>query len=166
MNDNVYSPPKSDLGSPDADFSDLATRGSRFLAAIIDALTIVPITMPLMYFTGGFDGITTGTQPTILYTVSMTLIGIIVFLAIHGYFLVKDGQTLGKKAFNIKVVTHDGQHAQIATLLKRYGFYWLIPQIPVAGIFLNLINLLFIFRKPTKCIHDYVGGTKVVKVTQ
>ena len=165
MDDNVYTPPKSDLGPPSIDDGNLATRGSRLVAALLDALMVLPITGPLVYFTGGFDGITTGVQPSISYTIIMTAIGILVFLLIHGYFLISNGQTLGKKALGIKIVTHDNQHASVMTLAKRYGFYWLIPQIPVVGILLNFVNLLLIFGKPKKCIHDYVGGTIVIKAS-
>ncbi len=140
----------------------LASRWSRLGAALVDALTIIPITIPLMYFTGGFDRISEGVQPPLSYTLIMAVIGIAIFLIIHGKFLIRDGQTLGKKLLNIKIVTTSGHHASISILAKRYGFYWVIPQVPVAGPFVNLINILFILGKSKRCVHDYVGGTIVI----
>lgn len=142
----------------------LASRWSRVGASLIDALTIIPITLPLMYFTGAFENMSEGVQPSISYSLAITLVGIILFLMIHGYFLCRDGQTLGKKVLNIKIVTLDGHLPSIATLAKRYGFYWVVPSIPVIGGLLNLVNLLFIFSKSRRCIHDHFGGTKVVYV--
>ena len=115
-----------------------------------------------MYFTGGFDDISEGIEPSLFYTLAISLVGVALFLLIHGKFLVRDGQTLGKKALNIKIVTVAGQHADVTTLAKRYGFSWLIPLIPVIGPIINMVNILFIFTKSKRCLHDHVGGTKVI----
>lgn len=144
------------------DNSDLASRWDRLWASLIDVLTIIPITIPLMYFTGGFEGISEGVQPSLSYALTMALISTLIFLAIHGKFIVQDGQTLGKKVLNIKIVTVSGQHASIPFLAKRYGFFWVIPQIPAIGPLINIVNILFIFGKSKRCLHDYVGGTKVI----
>jgi uncharacterized RDD family membrane protein YckC len=142
----------------------LASRWSRLWASLIDALTIIPITIPLMYFTGGFDGISEGIEPSLTYTLVMGLVGISIFLIIHGKFIVRDGQTLGKKTQNIKIVTTEGLHPDISVLAKRYGFYWGVSLIPVIGQLISMVNILFIFSKSKKCIHDHVGGTKVIVV--
>lgn len=165
MENNIYNAPESALVTEGEDHSELASRWSRLGASLIDALTIAPVTLALMYFTGGFSGITEGVQPSLTYTLAMAAIGIVIFLLVHGYFLLADGQTLGKKALSIKIVTIDNQHAQITTLAKRYGFYWIVPQIPVVGPFINMVNILFIFTKSKRCLHDHVGGTKVVKIS-
>lgn len=144
------------------DASNLASRWSRLWASLIDALTIIPITVPLVYFTGGFEGVSEGVQPSITYTLTMALINTIIFLFIHGKFMVRDGQTLGKKFLNIKIVTISGQHATIPVLAKRYGFLWVIPQIPMVGPIINMVNILFIFTKSKRCLHDHVAGTKVI----
>ncbi len=166
MENNIYSPPESNLETEkDSEHEvSLASRWSRLGASLIDTITIMPILLPLMYFTGGFDGIAEGKQPSMTYSLVFGLVGIVIFMLIHGYFLISNGQTLGKKALNIKIVTIDDQHAGISTLAKRYGFYWFIPQIPVIGQIINMVNVLFIFGKSKRCIHDLVGGTKVVQV--
>ena len=151
---------KMDLENTDGDM--LASRWSRLGAAIIDGLTMIPITLPLMYFTGGFDDISKGIEPSVSYFLALSIAGMAVFLLIHGKFLVRDGQTLGKKVLNIKIVTLAGRHADVPTLAKRYGFSWLIPLIPVIGPIINMVNILFIFTKSKRCLHDHVGETKVI----
>ncbi|MDH5182154.1 MAG: RDD family protein [Gammaproteobacteria bacterium] len=145
-----------------ADNSVLAGRWARLLASLIDALTMIPFSIALLYFTGGFATISEGKVLSYAYALTISLISIAIFFAIHGKFIIRDGQTLGKKALNIKIVKIDGQHADITTLAKRYGFYWLNPQIPVIGPLVNLVNLLFIFTSSKRCLHDHVGGTKVI----
>ena len=166
MEKNIYSSPESDLEIEGAEGSELASRWSRAWASLIDALTIIPITIPLMYFSGGFDGILDGVQPALSYTLSIALIGTVIFLVIHGKIMVRDGQTWGKKAQNIKIVTMEGEHASLTVLAKRYGFYWCIPQIPFVGQLINMVNILFIFTKSKRCLHDHVAGTKVVNVNK
>ncbi len=153
---------ESNMDLENTDESRLASRWNRLWASLIDALTIIPITIPLMYFTGGFDGISEGIEPSLSYTLIMSLIATVIFLIIHGKFLIRDGQTLGKKVLNIKVVTIAGQYADIKVLGKRYGFYWVVSQIPVIGPIINMVNILFIFSKSKRCLHDHVGGTKVI----
>ena len=143
-----------------------ASRWSRFWASLIDALTIIPITIPLMYFTGGFEDISEGIEPSLAYTLIMSFISTVIFLIMHGKFIIRDGQTIGKKLQKIKIVTIDGHHAEIPALIKRYGFYWFVPLVPVIGQLLNIANILFIFSKSKRCLHDYVGGTKVIVASQ
>lgn len=70
---------------------------------------------------------------------------------------------MGKKIVGIKIVTLDGGQINIETILKRYGFYFLVGYIPFIGSIVSLINALFIFGKDKHCLHDKVGKTKVVK---
>jgi hypothetical protein len=44
----------------------------------------------------------------------------------------------------------------------RYLVFSLISQIPVAGGLLSLLNILFIFGKERRCLHDRITGTKVM----
>lgn len=163
MENDVYKSPEAEIVTEEQqDNSALASRWSRLLAAIIDGLTIMPITVGLMYFTGGFSGVSEGIQPGLLYTFAIGIVGIFAFLIIHGSILLRDGQSWGKKAVNIKIVTADEQHADFAVLAKRYGFYWLTAYIPIIGGLLSFMNIVFIFSKTKRCIHDRIADTKVV----
>lgn len=163
MENNIYKAPESQLTTASENHTELASRVRRLVAAFIDGLTIGLVTLPLMYFTGGFAGISTGEQPSFLYSLGIGLIGIVIYFAINWNFLSSAGQTIGKKVMSIKVVTLDDQLPTMSNhFLKRYAVYFLPGQIPVAGQGFSIVNILFIFGPQRRCIHDFFAGTKVV----
>lgn len=163
MENNIYKAPESQLTTASETQTELASRISRLLASIIDGLTIALVTLPLMYFTGGFDGVTTGQQPPFLYSLGIGIVGIVVYFLINWNFLNSAGQTVGKKVMNIKVVTLEGELPTMSNhFLKRYAVYFLPGQVPVAGQLFSIVNILFIFGPQRRCIHDFAAGTKVV----
>lgn len=165
MDENIYKTPESELVNESQNASALATRGSRLLASIIDGIIISSVTIPLMYFTGGFDGISKGIQPSFSYSITIALIGIAAFFLLNGHFLKTAGQTIGKKIVKIKVVTLDNDLPTLGNhFLKRYLVYFLPGQVPVIGQLFSLVNILFIFGKSKRCVHDYAAGTKVVTI--
>ena len=163
MENNVYSAPKSDVDVTPKDEIELANRGTRLVAAIIDGIIMMCVTMPVMWMTGGFENISQGVEPGLLYTLGMGLFGVVAYFVINGHLLFSKGQTVGKKAMDIRIVTMSGDMLATSNIARRYGFYMVVPMIPVIGQFLNLVNILFIFGSTKRCIHDYVGNTQVVK---
>lgn len=166
MENTIYSPPKSDLQQETIKTYITASRWHRFLASLIDMATFIPIAIPLMYFTGGPDVFTGETPPSIYQTLVLSISSTVIFLLLHGKIIIRDGQTWGKKALNIKVITIDDKHANLKVLVKRYGVYWSISYIPVIGELLNFVNIIFIFTKSKRCLHDHIAGTQVVNVSQ
>jgi len=163
MSDNVYAPPQSNLTDTAGTQLLDASRWSRLGASLIDTLSIMIIALPVMYFTGGFDGITSGIRPSFGYNLAMAVLTICVFLAINGKSLATQGQTLGKKILDIKIVDLEGNLPKVKQhLVVRYAAYMIPGQIPVVGPFINIINILFIFGSQKRCAHDYIAGTKVV----
>ncbi|MDB9741832.1 RDD family protein [Akkermansiaceae bacterium] len=166
MNENVYAAPETspeDIIEKSAE--QLASRWARLGASVLDGLIMSLITLPIMYFTGGLDGIFDPEyKPSLLYQMAMAVIGIIVFVALNLKFLMSNGQTIGKRILNIQIVDLNGNLPTLKkNLLKRYATYFLPAQIPFAGSVFSLANVLFIFRKDCRCIHDLAGGTKVIK---
>ena len=164
MDQDIYAPPKSELvDATQETLENLASRWKRFWASIVDMLTITAVTVPVMYFTGGFENISQGTQPSTTYNLLIGLLGILVFIALNTKLLVEKGQTIGKAVLNIKIVNHeDNDKITKKQLLKRYATYMIPGQIPVAGQLFSLVNILFIFGKPRRCLHDHIANTKVV----
>ena len=76
--------------------------------------------------------------------------------------LIKDGQTLGKKALRIRIVKMDtGENGGfVPNVLLRLIVNGLLGIIPLYG----LVDILFIFRGDRPCIHDMIAGTQVVEV--
>jgi len=166
MIDNIYRPPSTQPEITNTNFETmtLASRWQRLGASILDSLIIIVITIPVMFLTGGFDGITDGTnQQSLLYNVSIAIVGFVVFFGINFKFLINSGQTIGKKALGIKITDMGGNLPTLkGHLLKRYATYFLPAQIPVVGQIFSLVNILFIFGKQKRCLHDLAGGTQVI----
>lgn len=163
MSDNIYKTPESELVKESQDGYELASRMSRLGASILDGLTIACVTLPLMYFTGGFDGITTGVQPSFGYSLMIGIAGMIAFFVYNMRLLTRDGQTIGKRLLGIRIVDLDNNVPKLKPhLLVRYLTYFLPGQIPIVGQIFSLVNILFIFGKERRCLHDIFAGTRVI----
>jgi len=145
---------------------ELATKWSRLGASIIDGLIVMIATLPLFYFMGGFDGI--DQVPPVAAPLSVqfltAFLGISFYCVINWKLLETKGQSIGKKLLNIRVVYLDGAQASRKDILvKRYFPYILCSYIPFIGGIIGLVNVLFIFGKQRRCLHDRIAGTKVVR---
>ena len=103
-------------------------------------------------------------MPYILIFAFDPVIGGILLLAVFVYqivLLTKDGQTVGKKAWGIRIVRmQTGANGGFVTnVLLRLIVNGLLGLIPLYG----LVNILFIFRSDLRCIHDMIAGTQVVE---
>jgi uncharacterized RDD family membrane protein YckC len=172
---NKYAPPKSEVADvvPDEDIK--ASRGSRLGASIIDSLIIfIPMmpayvqAMPLLVRAG------TGMQRNVFASwgvVASTgtwfyvgLIWMLIMLVINGVLAHRNGQSIAKKLLGIKDVRTDGSRASFARI------FWLrnvlnsaFTFIPLIGSFYGLIDVLFIFGSPKRCVHDYIADTIVIR---
>lgn len=143
----------------------LASRWDRFWAFLIDSLILTVVIFFLVYITIGLDGITSSATLSMKHTLLTGALAVSVFALINFKPLVENGQTIGKLALGIKIVTLSGELPKVGThLLKRYGIYLLIGYLPFIGQILYFVNLLIIFGKQKRCGHDFVAGTKVVKI--
>lgn len=143
---------------------ELATKGARFGGAVIDAVISILVTFPLLWLLGYWDVAMTG-QINILETVMVGVVALAMYFVIHGYFLARDGQTVGKKMVGTRIVS-----VETDKILPLSKIFWLrvlplnvVASIPVVGTLLAIIDVLFIFRKDQRCVHDLIAGTKVVK---
>ena len=143
----------------------LAGRLVRLAAVIVDGIISLLITMPLFFFTGYFDHILAD-NVTLLETILMTLLGLGIFLALHGYLLATRGQTIGKMIVGVRIVDYGtGQSVSFRKLIGlRYLPTWIITMIPYFGMLFTLVDALAIFTSERRCIHDLIAGTKVVEV--
>ncbi len=143
----------------------LATKMNRLGAAIIDGIIGMALSLPVMFFTGYFQramqgGVGLGEMAFV------TLYGFVMFFVVHGYLLATRGQTVGKMLAKIQIVDyHSDQILPFAKLIGlRYIPVWLVSLIPYVN-FLGVIDILFIFGRERRCVHDYIAGTKVIDVT-
>jgi len=155
---NPYAAPQGDLSEQRApDEAELAGRGRRLASAIIDAI--------IMFFGGWTDYQAAATTGSYMLTLGSTAFGFVVYLLVNGYFLAKDGQSIGKKLLGTKIVRTDGSKADFVRIVTRR----LLPVqalnlIPMVGPLLSVVDALFIFRASKKCIHDDIADTVVIRI--
>ena len=93
------------------------------------------------------------------------ILGQILYWIFNGKLFYKHGQSIGKKILDIKIVDLNNNLPKLSSSYGlRYIISGLFPFIPILGNFLGLIDILFIFRKDRRCIHDHIAGTKVIKI--
>ncbi len=138
--------------------AELADLQTRFFAAVIYGVAVgmvasaisVPIVLSMAV-------------PWFLSPLLFSVIGFGVFAAANFKLLEKDGQTIGKRIMQLKIVKSDGSPPPVSDLLtKRYGIVWLASAIPYVGILLALGNVLLGLRDSRLAGHDEIAGTKVV----
>ena len=166
-NENVYAPPQAELEDQNNDEElPLASRWFRLWGALIDGIIGMAIGIPAMFMFGYWER-AMNQEITLVETALMGVLGFVVFVVIHGYFLATQGQTIGKKLVGTRIVGFDSNN--ILPLWKviflRYLPLTVVSHIPVVGGLIAFVNYLFIFGKNKRCVHDYIAGTKVVKAS-
>jgi uncharacterized RDD family membrane protein YckC len=160
-----YQPPKAELTDhEDPAEAQLATRGQRFGAAIVDTIIGFVFAVPLMMSLGLWDYAKRGRPVPFSLTLLSMALGFGFFVLVHGYFLKRNGQTVGKKLVGIRIADLQGELPAFGRLIGlRYLPISLVTLIPAIGQLLPLVDVLFIFRSDRRCVHDLIAGTKVVK---
>ncbi len=162
-NDNPYRAPAAAVADlPPEGMLELAGRGHRFGASVIDGVVELILFFAIAYAVGIYN-VVLADKHEFLVGILTTTLGFVVFAVIQSYFLMKNGQTIGKKIVGIRIVDLDGNVPGLLTLLgRRYAPIHIVQAIPVAGSLLPLIDVLFIFREDRRCVHDFIAKTKVV----
>lgn len=164
---NPYAAPKSNLTptQPDGE-PNFAHRGRRLGAALIDGiLMMIVLLVPLILYFGGFMAYSNKVASSFMLQLGITLVSAVIYLLINGYFLMQNGQSIGKKILGIKIVRTDGSKADLARIaLRRFLPVQLVSLVPYTGGLLSIVDALFIFRKSNKCLHDDLADTIVVNV--
>jgi uncharacterized RDD family membrane protein YckC len=164
--ENVYAAPEAPVADViPAGEQELAGRGARLAAATIDGIILLAILFPIM-LVFGFNMFTSEGAIGFVTELVMTLGMIAIYIAVNGYFLHQNGQTVGKKLLGIRIVRSDGSKADLRRLIVlRVLPVWLAGLIPFVGQLVGLIDALLIFRASRKCLHDDIADTIVIKAS-
>lgn len=170
--------------------SELASIPARALAKIIDVLLWIPATFILTAFfnekeQGQFTQLNeqimtlalSGSQdsarvlelqsqmfeliPTQAYMAAGLYL--IVMLILQGYFIVKSGQSIGKKITKIKIV--DAETDEKVSLMRGFtlrSIVFILPTLYFIPLF-TLVDSAFALSKKRQTLHDKLAKTKVVK---
>jgi len=143
---------------------DLASRWARLGAALIDILVMLAIAVPIQIVVGVLDFSDMEASQSAGNQLLSGLISIALYIAINGYFLAKNGQTIGKLALGIKIVRTNREKASFGRLIGlRYLTISIVSNIPFIGFLIALVDVLLIFREEKNCLHDDIADTRVVK---
>jgi uncharacterized RDD family membrane protein YckC len=170
MEHNPYQSPRAVV----ADYTsraDLASRGARLGASLLDGIIMMAIIVPVMIFGGYFtaisDAMASGQSVSLLVQLMWGVLFVAIGLAIQVVPLKRSGQTWGKKVVGLKIVDMDGAQPGLGVLLgRRYLFAHGVGLIPFLGGLISTVNILFIFRGDKRCLHDLVAGTQVINAGQ
>jgi uncharacterized RDD family membrane protein YckC len=165
--DQRFAPPQAHVADLAPEQTELAGRGRRFVAAVVDAVVafvaafavlLIPALRPLA------EAQQTSMSLTSWMPVS-AVVGVLVFLVVQGWLLATRGQTVGKVLLRLRIVRTDGSRPQAWRLLGlRYGVGLLMNLNPLISMIYGLIDSLLIFRESRKCLHDSIADTQVIKL--
>ena len=168
-------PPRSAPGS-------LAERGSRLLAATLDELILLAISLPMIIgaipamvalvggAVGGEADVESLDTMSVLRTMvggpgtTITVLALIAWCVITAWLVATNGQSIGKRLVGIKVVRTDGSRASFARIfLLRNVVNGLPNLLPYVGWLYQLIDPLLIYQESRQCLHDRIADTIVVR---
>ncbi len=147
------------ISSAVGDYPQLASRGKRLGGALLDGLIQAPIGVAML-LSGWLEF---DTDPTLAKSIAWATFGLAVFLSLHGYLLHKRGQTIGKYLVKTRIVLLTGETPSLArTAGLRYAVPSFMYAVPFAGSLFAVADILFIFGRERRCLHDYLAGTRVI----
>ncbi|MEA3177763.1 MAG: hypothetical protein QOI59_1286 [Gammaproteobacteria bacterium] len=162
------------MGAPGS----LAERGTRLLAASIDELILLGISLPMVF--GAVPAIISmvsgGTDPELIDTgdivramlggpgTIVTVVALIAWCVITAWFVAANGQSIGKRLVGIKVVRTDGSRASFARIFVLRNVVNGLPNLlPYVGWLYQLVDPLLIYQESRQCLHDRIADTIVVR---
>ncbi len=168
--------PATDFLASDVPMPELAGRGQRLVAMLLDMLIASVACMP-GFFLIGFGAMQMAIQGN--YTalsagmdVGRMLLGF-ALLAFFGlalaivqiWMLSVSGQTIGKRIMSIRVVRYPGDERAgfVHAWLLRNFVVTLICYLPWIGFIFFFADYLCIFRADRRCLHDLIAATHVIK---
>ena len=165
--DQRFAPPQAHVADLAPEQVVLAGRGTRFIAAVVDALIAFGVAFAVMLIPA-VRPLAEAQQKSMSFTSWMpvsVVVGVLVFLVVQGWLLITRGQTVGKVLFKLRIVRTDGSKPDAWRLLGlRYGIGLLMNLNPLVSLIYSLIDSLLIFRESRKCLHDSIADTQVIKL--
>jgi uncharacterized RDD family membrane protein YckC len=156
----------------------LAERGARLLAATLDELILLAISLPMIIgampamvaLVGGEADVESLDTMSVLRTMVrgpgtiITVLALIAWCVMTAWLVATNGQSIGKRLVGIKVVRTDGSRASFARIfLLRNVVNGLPNLLPYVGWLYQLIDPLLIYQESRQCLHDKIADTIVVR---
>ena len=158
--DSIGTSPQAQVPAP----SSLASRSDRLLAVIVDIAVALPIVIPVGIYTREFSAaFHRQAIPWSVYSENV-LAGWAWFFLVNTYLLKKYGQTIGKRFLDIRISDYRTEAVPpFWRLLVRIAVPPVAGLVGALGRLFSLVDVLLIFGRSRRCIHDLIAGTHVVK---
>jgi uncharacterized RDD family membrane protein YckC len=130
--------------------------GKRFMAKIVDTFAIYFVTLGLDMIISAGSGTNARINPA--FALLLMAVNLTVSFAYPIFFLGKWGQTLGKMAAGIKVVTPEGTSISYGKAAGR-----VLAEI-VTGFTFGIGYLMVLWDPERRALHDRIAGTRVIVV--
>jgi uncharacterized RDD family membrane protein YckC len=141
----------------------LSSRVDRLLAIIVDVVIGLAVTVPVALYTGAYDAVFQGQPLTWSLYLQTTLVGWGWYFLVNSYWLIKYGQTVGKRLLGIRICDFQtGGVPPFWRLLVRIAVPSFAAQAGLIGSLFDLVDILLVFGKNRRCIHDLIASTRVV----
>jgi uncharacterized RDD family membrane protein YckC len=172
---NPYAPPQAVVrdAAPDSGEFNMASRGSRLGAALLDGLigfvAGLPMIIAIVSSLGTTGGDPAAMNPAFLLQAAGKAFAVsgLLYLAVIVVTIVlvsRNAQTIGKKLVGIKVARSDGSRATLGRIFWLRNVVNLLPSlIPFVGSIYGLVDTLFIFGEKQQCLHDKIADTIVIR---
>jgi uncharacterized RDD family membrane protein YckC len=161
--------------------TDLADRGMRLLAKILDEVCSMICALPgaailgvtfLRTFIQSMNNGGGGDLPDLDMSraaagFAVLGLGLLALAIVQIWLISTRGQSIGKIVFGIRIVRHEDGTLPgfVHGWLLRSLVPAIIGMVPMGlGLIFSIVDACFIFRADKRCIHDLIAGTRVVKV--
>jgi uncharacterized RDD family membrane protein YckC len=169
-----FRPPVAPLADGGPEEQELAGRGLRLAAKLLDGLCVAgvaiflgilaAISMPILLRSDPIGHASPAAVPVAATLVTLAFLCMVALIVWNCVWLRRYGQTVGKRAVGIRIVRSDGSRASLGRIFAlRYLPMALLSAIPFLGFFIRLTDILLIFRDSRQCLHDQIADTKVVR---
>jgi uncharacterized RDD family membrane protein YckC len=141
---------------------ELAERGTRLLAVVVDGMIYGLVAMTLAVILPMFAR----NDARVLAPMLMVAFGaaMLALIAVNCVLLHRYGQTIAKRMFKIKIVRTDGSRCSLPhVIFVRALPIFMLGLVPLVGPMISLCDPLLIFRDDQRCLHDHIADTIVVK---
>jgi uncharacterized RDD family membrane protein YckC len=143
----------------------LAGRGRRLAATVIDMILVPAVALLLVMATGAVED--PEDYRDFAFVLPVLGLAVLAYLLLNGWLLYARGQTVGKWLLGIGIVNHaSGERAPLWRLVLIRAPFFPLLFLLIANVLalLPLADVLPVFMKSRRCVHDLVAGTAVVKV--
>jgi uncharacterized RDD family membrane protein YckC len=157
--DNPYSPPRASIDPEEAALfeipEDLASLKQRFVAAVLDAAFVL---VPCWLF---YELV----EPFVGHRLVIAIAAFVAVEAIQWNLVARRGQPFGKVVTGTRIVRAedralpDFHHGVVVRDWVR-----LILSPTPLGLFFCAVDVLFVFRRDRRCVHDHLAGTMVIRL--